>query len=488
MAVLVNGKNAETKQSNHVGSYDVDEDFIRKALKEIDINALRMALYQITGDKELEAMRVTQTEMLGGAATDYVLTREDTEVVCNKAVEYFRQGPESKLPPPPSKEEASRLMDLFSDIPLTSPSRQVGFDYDEGYEQLAFEEFPRDVSWTNNTAPDLTGWKVAIVGAGVSGIAAAVALQRLGIPFDIIERQSGFGGTWLLNRYPNVRVDSLGFLYQYKFTKNYKWSEYFPSGGEILAYLEHVAKSFNLKDYCKFNHEVNEAKWDETTSKWNMILKNKDGIETLQYNAVISASGLFSTPNLPDIKGINSYKGPMFHTSQWPDVDYQDRTIAIIGTGSTGTQLAPALATSAKKLTVFQRTPNWIIPLESFKSPVTEHTSWINDNMPYYWHWYCYGNYFKSLDGALVQHRDEEWKKNGGLVNRINDDARKCCVDFIHSKLGDRPDLIAKVTPTSAPFVRRIVVDNGFYDTIKRDNVELVTDGKLPASHSYIES
>lgn len=463
--------------SDHIPGYDVNEKFIRRALKEVDANALRVALYQITGDKVLEVMHVKKHEILGGAVIDYVLTDEDQEVVRRKALEYFQHGPYHDMAPPPSKEEAFRLMDLFSDVPMSCDSRKNWFDYEEGYEQLAFDDFPRDVKWSNDSPPDLADWKVAIVGAGVSGIAAAISLQRLGIPFDIIERQSGVGGTWQLNRYPNVRVDSIGFLYQYRFTKNYKWTEFFPSGAEILAYFEYVSKKFNLTQAIKFNHEVVAAAWDETTSKWDVTLKNCDGEVKLKYNVIISASGLFSTPNLPDIKGINDFKGPIFHTSQWVDAEHEGKRVALIGTGSTGTQVAPALAQTAKHLTVYQRTANWIAPLRDFKAPVTDYANWIYDQMPYYWHWYCYGAFFKSLHTASIQYHDEDWKAKGGSINRLNDSSRKAMTEYIHAKLGDRPDLIAKVMPKSAPFVRRLVVDNGFYDAIKRENVELVTDG-----------
>ena len=119
-------------------------------------------------------------------------------------------------------------MDIYSDVPMKS-DKNVSFDYNEGFEELAFEEFPREVEWSNGPPPreKLEQWKVVIIGAGISGLAAAVPLKRLGIPFELIERQGGVGGTWLQNKYPNVRVDSPGYLFQYRFTKNYKWKEYF---------------------------------------------------------------------------------------------------------------------------------------------------------------------------------------------------------------------------------------------------------------------
>jgi len=154
-------------------------------------------------------------------------------------------------------------MDLYPHAPMTT--RTDGFfNYDEGFEELYFPEFPHDVKWSGSgilSPQELGKWKVFIIGAGVSSIAAAIPLKRLGIPFEILEWQDGIGGTWLLNRYPSVRVDSPSSLYQYSFTKDYRWKEYFPTGGSIREYLKHVASVYGIKETIKFNREVVKAKW-----------------------------------------------------------------------------------------------------------------------------------------------------------------------------------------------------------------------------------
>jgi 4-hydroxyacetophenone monooxygenase len=192
-------------------------------------------------------------------------------------------------------------MDLYADLPLGDEKDHFfRGDYEELFEELAYEDFPRDVHWTNGPPPNLSEWKIMIVEAAISGIAVAVLIKRLGNPFEVVERQPGCGGTWLLNSYPNVRVDSPSYRYQFRFTKKYKWSEYFASGRELKKYLEYVAIEFDILEHMKSNREIIDAQWDEVESKWNTIMKQQDGIEEkLQYNAIISASGLFSTPNLP---------------------------------------------------------------------------------------------------------------------------------------------------------------------------------------------
>lgn len=190
-----------------VAGFDVNEAFIREAVKEAGANILRLAMIQNTGDEELRAMHVTKKAIRGGVLYDYILSESDEAKVREKAIRHLLQGPR---PPPqrPSKEEAFKLMDLFSDVPMSEKPGEPGFDYEEGYEELALEDYPREVSWTGQVpqAAQLAKWKVLIVGAGISGIAAAIPLKKLGIPFEIIERQGGVGGTWLLNSYPGARV------------------------------------------------------------------------------------------------------------------------------------------------------------------------------------------------------------------------------------------------------------------------------------------
>lgn len=190
-----------------VAGFDVNEEFIREAVKEAGPNILRLAMIQNTGDKELEAMVVTKKAIRGGVLYDYILSEADEQKVRQRAIEHLLKGPRAP-PPRPSKEEAFHLMDIFSDRPMKEKPGEPSFDYEEGYEELALEDYPRDVNWTGQAPPaeTLADWKVLVVGAGISGIAAAIPMKKLGIPFDVVERQGGIGGTWLLNSYPGARV------------------------------------------------------------------------------------------------------------------------------------------------------------------------------------------------------------------------------------------------------------------------------------------
>jgi 4-hydroxyacetophenone monooxygenase len=366
-------------------------------------------------------------------------------------------------------------MDVFGDEPVAENE----FEYN--YEELAYKEFPRDAEWTTKkpSAEKIAKFKVIVIGGGISGLAAAVQFKRLGLNFQVLERQGAIGGTWLLNSYPEARVDTSSFLFQFKFVKNYPWSEYFASAGETRQYLDDVAERYQVKDHFYFNREVVSAVWHEDTSEWELTVQHADGhTETMWCNAIVSGSGLFATPNKePNIKGYKDYKRPTFHTAKWDhSVDYRDKRIALLGTGSTGTQLAPALAREAKSLTVYQRTPNWIMNMDGYRDLIDEYARYVFDNMPYYWNWYCYSSHITSQQLQHLQSYDREWQAKGGIINERNDKAREALTEYIKSKAEGVPGLLEKILPKHAPLVRRLVVDNGFYDMLQRDNVELVTD------------
>jgi 4-hydroxyacetophenone monooxygenase len=471
------GKLANISHANsHVNdNKPADEDFIQKAIDMSNLNALRMALLQVTGDPELAKMRTRRHAIRGGAMFAHVLSEEDAPLLKEKAFAYLsNRRKEDFIPAPPSKAETKKLADLFGDEPVGERE----FNYD--YEELAFEEFPRGAEWSDKRPSDnkINGFKIIVIGAGISGIAAAVQFKRLGLNFEVFERQCGVGGTWLLNTYPEARVDTSSYLFQFKFVKNYNWSEFFATAGETRRYLEHVVEEYGVKDRFFFNREVISAVWKEEVSLWQLTVKHSDGTsEVVTCNAVVSGSGLFATPNLPNIKGTKDFQGPIFHTAKWDhSVKLQGKRVALLGTGSTGTQLASTVAAASKHFTVYQRTPNWIMNLEGYRAPRTDHHRYIFDNMPYYWNWYCYAVHVASQQLQYLQEVDPEWRAKGGIVNKRNDLARQALTEYIKSKCEGIPGMVEKVLPNYPPLVRRLVVDNGFYDMLARDNVELVAD------------
>ena len=234
-----------------------------------------------------------------------------------------------------------------------------------------------------------------------------------------------------------------------------------------------------MADSFQFNTEVIAARWNEERATWTVTLRRTDGVETqATANFLITGSGLFSTPNMPDIPGIEGFQGKICHTTHWDhNYDYAGQRIAQIGTGSTGVQLMPALARAAEQLSVYQRSANWIAPTEGYRASVPDETRWLFDNLPYYWNWYCYSAFDTSLGLQNAQTYDHEYRRKHGGVSEANDRVKAMLTEYIRSQLGDRNDLIAKCMPNHAPLGRRLVVDNGFYEALRLPNVELVTEG-----------
>lgn len=450
------------------------EAFIRRAVDQGNMNALRLALYQITGDPELAAMKVVQNPIRGGALVVEAVAPEDVPRLKEKVVAYLLNPP-ADVPPPPSSEEAAELIKLFNSTEKSENFIRFGL------EELALDDYPRDVQWTNMPAQEvLDKFEVLIIGGGISGIAASIQLKKLGINYRVVERQSDLGGTWHINNYPEARVDTGSFLYQFKFEKNYPWTEFFVARDETKRYLNHVVDRHGIRPDFTFDVEVVESIWDEDAAVWRVTLQHKDGRkEEIAANAIISGSGLFAKPNIPKIPGIESYEGAMFHTTQWDQsFDYTGKKVAIIGTGSTGTQMMPAIARAAQQLTVYQRTANWIMTLEGYRAPVSAEARWLFDTMPYYWNWYSYASFDTAMHLQDVQTYDHDYRAaNGGGINALNTKVQEALTDFLKNKLGEGSDLYRKCLPDYPPLARRLVVDNGFYDALLQDNVDLVTEG-----------
>ncbi|BDU07417.1 flavin-containing monooxygenase [Nocardia cyriacigeorgica] len=200
-----------------------------------------------------------------------------------------------------------------------------------------------------------------VVGAGFGGMGAGIELDRLGLSnFVILEREDDLGGTWHVNRYPGLAVDIASVTYSYSFEPNPYWSRLFAPGAELKKYAEHVAGKYGLRRRMRFGTTVDGARWDEEDQQWVVSIA---GGETLTARYLLAATGFLSQPYTPPFPGIDSFEGTILHTTAWDDsIDLTDRKAAVIGTGATGVQLVPEVAKKVRELTVFQRTPIWVVP------------------------------------------------------------------------------------------------------------------------------
>jgi len=207
----------------------------------------------------------------------------------------------------------------------------------------------------------MSDFRAIIIGAGFGGMGAAIQLQRSGIDdFVILEREDDLGGTWHVNRYPGLAVDIASVTYSYSFEPNPNWSRLFAPGAELKAYCDHVADKYDLRRRMRFGCTVENALWDETEQHWVVSVRDQLPI-TATY--LLTATGFLSQPKMPEIDGIDSFEGKVIHTTAWED-DYNltGRRAAVIGTGATAVQLIPEVAREVDELTVFQRTPIWLVP------------------------------------------------------------------------------------------------------------------------------
>jgi cation diffusion facilitator CzcD-associated flavoprotein CzcO len=204
-------------------------------------------------------------------------------------------------------------------------------------------------------------YDVVIVGAGFAGIGSAIQFKRLGYErIAILDREDDLGGTWHVNRYPGLAVDVATTTYSFWFEPNPYWSRLFSRGEEIKRYANHVVDKYDLRRHMRFKTTVEGARWDEDAKLWRVKLA---GGETLDARFLVTATGFLSQPHTPDIPGIDTFAGKIIHTAAWDDsYELDKRRVGIIGTGATAVQLIPKLAKKAADLTVYQRTPIWVVP------------------------------------------------------------------------------------------------------------------------------
>lgn len=349
---------------------------------------------------------------------------------------------------------------------LAMGREQCGFSQDEG--GLAATRVPPD------------DFEVLVVGAGMMGIIAAIKLKAAGFRYRVIERNSGVGGTWFVNTYPNVAVDTPSVEYSLSFAQNASWSKYYPRGGEYREYLDRVAHHYRIFDHIDFNTTFEGCTWDEGARQWT-IACSRDG-EPVEYKAkaVIMALGFLTRPSFPKVEGLDRFKGPVMHGGYWDDsVDLSGKRIVVVGTGASSAQISTGLADRASHLTVLQRQPNYMMPDPRVLQNVDADELWALENIPFVTQWqrlqWFSGMMTRTMSPCQI---DADYRARTGGVSAINEAARQTSLNYLNTKLAHRPDLIAKLTPDFPFFSKRPILDCGYYDTLLRDDVDLV-EGEL---------
>ncbi|WP_019412938.1 NAD(P)/FAD-dependent oxidoreductase [Paenisporosarcina sp. TG20] len=303
--------------------------------------------------------------------------------------------------------------------------------------------------------------RIIIIGTGFAGIAAAVRLKKDGEQdIIILERGSDVGGVWRDNRYPGCACDVESHLYSLSFAPNANWSNKFSPQPEIYAYLQNCAREFGLMDHIRFQHEVKRMDWDEVNGEW-IIQTNQGEFKTV---FVIGAFGALSNPSVPKLKGIDRFKGEVFHSANWPDhFNPKGKRIAVIGTGASAIQFIPAIQPDAEYLHVFQRTPAWVIP--RLDGPISQ------DIQKAY-------NRFSILQKVtrLKIYVQREVRVLGLKNPKWLKSVEKIAVNHMHKAIED-PVMRAKLTPSYIIGCKRILLSNTFYPALAKPNVDVSTTG-----------
>ncbi|HEX8065934.1 MAG TPA: NAD(P)/FAD-dependent oxidoreductase [Thermoleophilaceae bacterium] len=303
---------------------------------------------------------------------------------------------------------------------------------------------------------------VVVVGAGFGGIGLGIKLRAAGIEsFTILEKADSVGGVWRDNRYPGLTCDIPSHLYSFSFEPKHDWSRRYPRRAEILAYLEHVADKHRLREHVRLRTEVASAEFDEGAGRWRVRTTAGDEIEA---DVLVTATGQLSRPAYPDVPGLDSFEGTMFHSAEWPeDCDLTGKRVASLGTGASAIQFVPEIAPLVSRLHLFQRSPAWVVPkpdrpYRPRQRALFRRFPWIQalNRWFTYWRFEIVTLGFTKAPWLIKRYQDE-------YVKRL----RKTVPD---------PELAAKLVPDYPIGCKRVLVSNDYLESLSRPNVELVTE------------
>lgn len=313
-----------------------------------------------------------------------------------------------------------------------------------------------------NTAVD---HEIIIVGAGFSGIGTAIELDRAGVrDYQIFDASDGLGGTWRCNTYPGVAVDFPVFSYQFSFEQRSDWSRVYSPGREVQEYAEHCADRYGLRSRMRFDTKIDRIDFEDDTNRWRVTTAAGD---TMTARFVVNATGTFPEPKIPEFNGIENFAGPVLHTARWDStVDLTGKRVGIVGTGASGVQLISAVATEVAQLTVFQRTPIWIVP--KYDAPLSARLRWVLAHVP------LAKRAIRALSQAYIETvvlLPAQYHKLFPLTRLAEGSLRRELATQVHD-----PAVRDKLTPRYALGCKPPAYSNEYLSTFNRENVYLETD------------
>ncbi len=303
---------------------------------------------------------------------------------------------------------------------------------------------------------------VVIIGTGFGGLCMAIQLKKAGMDnFVLLEKASGVGGTWRDNTYPGAACDVQSHLYSYSFEPKHDWSRKFSGQQEIRGYMEECVEKYGLQSHLRFNKEVVKASYDESTHRWS--IETADG-ETQQANVLVTATGQLNQPAYPSIKGMENFKGKVFHSARWDhSYDLSGKAVAVIGTGASAIQFVPEIVPKVKNLKLFQRSGAWVVPKADRAFNAWE--QWLFKKLPVHDRLYRSLIYWKNESRALA------FTRFGAVLELLSLQARW----EAKRKVRD-PEKRKNLIPDYKIGCKRILISNDWYPAIDKDNLDLITD------------
>jgi 4-hydroxyacetophenone monooxygenase len=469
----------EAERNPHAGRpFTDDDDAIASALQDVSVPALLCSMVHITGDPSW-----IRSDLRPHAAmlNDYQGSMTEAEMAEARrralpAIIEYRDGG-CVLGPPPSNELVHEMMSFLACGTVADDIVPMFL------EDLHLDGADaRAITWGDEIPDDVRAdAHVIVIGCGESGLLAGIRLAQAGLPFTIIEKNGGPGGTWWENRYPGARVDIGSHFYCYSFEPADHWTEYFSQHPELRAYFERVMHAHELEQHCRFDTRVVAAAFDDDTGRWAVTVTKPDGTtEVLDARAVISAVGALNTPRMPDIPGMDTFAGPSFHSAQWDHtVDHRGKRFALIGAGASGFQIAPTIADEVEQLTVYQRTAQWVFPNANYHRRVPDGERWAIRHLPFYGRWFRFLTFYPGAGLSIERSRIDPDYDDGGLaISAANRATRDMFAELMRAQLGGDAELEAKAIPDYPATAKRMLQDNGSWlACLRKHNVELVRTG-----------
>jgi 4-hydroxyacetophenone monooxygenase len=464
-------------QFDQVAPIEATDEDIRAAVNDAELPALLAALAMLTGDEsllteDLKPPSPSMTSRISPQGGMSAAAQLKARALATEALIGYRNAG-CPAPQAPSAPWLDRIVQFM-----------IKSGHEDFMNLLRHElNLPKDAgapTWSVNDFPAAAKLRVAVVGSGFAGIAAAHRLKQTGLNFTVFEKNAEVGGVWWENTYPGCRLDTPNFAYSLSFGQKQDWTQHFSQQPDIIKYLLEVVDLAGIRSHIRCDAEVQSLTYNDKAATWTVSSRNKAGeVTEEEFNFVITAMGLLNRPSIPDFKGLDTFKGALIHSAAWQsDVQLEGRRVALIGTGASAFQIGPEIFDKVEQLSVFQRNPPWMLPTPTYHEDLKPGMQWLLQHVPSYGRWFRFWQVWIGVEGRLhLVGVDPEWK-HPVSVSAANEMLRQECLETLERQFADRPELLQKVTPTYPPGAKRMLRDNGTWPAmLKSANVALVTEG-----------